>query len=203
MCAIEAEVLRMQHQLDKTQRLDVVSLLCVGAVAVGWFGMNTLVVSLGRLVQTTRFYELGVVMLHPGALFVGVGDGHGFELTSFTLLCLTTLFAAVAVPLMVPQRSAWLAGCAPLLLMLLCAALLYGNGSGTPPASPDPGLRDDVMRLAAHLLQRAQDAVVSHISVGAGGFLSALASLAMAMRSTRNFRAESVASSLKTVSSYS
>jgi hypothetical protein len=191
----------MQPQIDRAKRLDVVSLLCVGAVAIGWFGMNTLVVSFGRLVQTTRFYELGVVMLHPGALFLGVGSGHGLELTGFTLLALLTLFAAVAVPVMVPQRSAWLAGYAPLLMMLLCVALLYGNGSGTPPASSDPGLRDDVMRLASHLLQRAQDAVVSHISVGAGGVLSALASLAMAARSTRNFRAEAAAPSLGTAAS--
>jgi hypothetical protein len=159
-------------------------------------------VSFGRLVQTTRFYELGVVVLHPGTLLLGVGSGHGLELTLFTLLALLTLSAAIAVPVMFPQRSAWLAGYAPLLLMLLCVALLYGNGSGTPPAPPDPGLRDEAMRLAGHLLQRAQDAVVGHISVGAGGILSALASLAMAVRSTRKFRAQSAAPGL-TVASYS
>ncbi|HWW19950.1 MAG TPA: hypothetical protein VNZ06_04020 [Steroidobacteraceae bacterium] len=181
----------MQRQIDIAKRLDVPSLIALSLVAIGWFGMNTLVISVGRLVQATRFYEVGVVILHPAALFLGVGSGHTFELTAFALLALLTLFAAMAAPVLFARRCAWLAGWAPLVLMLVCAALLYGDGSSPPPPAADPGLRGDLMRFANQLLQHAQDTLVSHISVGAGGILSALASLIVAVRSTRRFRVES------------
>jgi hypothetical protein len=180
----------MQRHADIGKRLDALSLLCLSLVVIGWFGMDTTVVSFGHLVQSTRFYELGVIMLHPAGLFLGVGSGHTLELTLFSLLALLTLFAAVATPVVFAHRWAWLAGWAPLVLMLLSAGLLYSDGSSTPPPSVDPGVRDDLIRLANHLLQHTQDAVVSHISIGAGGVLSALASIALAARSTRKFRVE-------------
>jgi hypothetical protein len=181
----------MQRQINIAQRLDVPSLVALALVAIGWFGMNTLVVNFGHLMQATRFYELGVVVLHPATMFLGVGSGHVVELTAFTLLGLLTILAAVAAPVMFSRRTAWLAGWGPLLLMLLCAALLYGNGSNPPPpAEADPSLKGDLLRLANHLLQHAQDAIVSHISVGAGGILSALASIVVAVRSTRKFQTE-------------
>jgi hypothetical protein len=176
----------MQRHADIAKRLDVISLLCLGLVAIGWFGMDTMVVNFGRFAQSTHFYELGVIVLHPAALFVGVGTGHALELTLFTLLALTTLFVVLAAPVLFPQRTAWLAGWAPLGLMILCAALLYGNGAGEQaPITSNPSLHDDLMRLANRVTQHAQNALVSHISVGAGGIVAALASIALAIRSTR------------------
>src|SRR5580658_3600810 len=141
----------MQRNADIARRLDVISLLCLGVVAIAWFGMDTLVVNLGRFTQATHFYELGVVVLHPAALFLGVGTGHALELTLFTLLALTTLFVVLAAPVLFPHRTAWLAGWAPLGLMILCAALLYGNGSQEQTAlTPNPSLHDDLMRFANH-----------------------------------------------------
>jgi hypothetical protein len=181
----------MQRNADIAKRLDVISLLCLGFVAIGWFGMDTMVVNFGRFAQSTHFYELGVIVLHPAALFVGVGTGHALELTLFTLLALTTLFVVLAAPVLFPQRSAWLAGWAPLGLMILCAALLYGNGAGEQTAlTPNPSLHDDLMRFANHVMQHAQNALVSHISVGAGGVVSTLASIALAIRSTRLSQAQ-------------
>jgi hypothetical protein len=180
----------MQRHADITKRLDALSLLCLSMVVIGWFGMDTVVASFRHLVQSTRFYEMGVAVLQPTALFVGVGSSHALALTLFTLLALLTLFAAVAAPVMFPHRSAWLAGWAPLVLMLVCAGLLYGGGAGTAPTLTNSGVHDNLMRIANHLLQHAQDAAVSHLSVGAGGVLSALASIALAVRSTRMFRVE-------------
>jgi hypothetical protein len=180
----------MQRNADITKRLDALSLLFLSMVVIGWFGMDTMVVSFGHLVQSTRFYEVGVAVLQPATLFVGVGSNHTVALTLFTLLALLTLFAAVAAPVMFAHRWAWLAGWAPLALMLACAGLLYFSGAATSPPPSGPGLHDDLVRIASHLLQHAQDAAVSHISIGAGGMLSALASTALAIRSTRMFRVE-------------
>jgi hypothetical protein len=181
----------MQRNADIAERLDVISLLCLGVVAIAWFGMDTLVVNFGRFTQSTHFYELGVAVLHPAALFVGIGTGHALELTLFTLLALTTLFIVLAAPVLFSQPAAWLAGWAPLALMILCAALLYGNGSQEPPpVSSHPGLHDDLMRLANHVMQHAQNTLVNHISVGAGGILAALASVALAMRAIALSRAQ-------------
>ena len=192
----------MQLHADVSKRLDLIALLCLGLIAIGWFGMDTLVVSFGRFAQNTRFCELGVVLLHPAALFVGVGTSHTIELWAFALLALATLFAVLAIPVLFSQRSAWLAGWLPLALMLICFALLYGNGSTgqLDAAEYGSGLREDLMRLANHVIERAERSLISHISIGAGGVLGLLASIVLAVRSTLNFRASSELPPLLTVS---
>jgi hypothetical protein len=172
------------------KRLDLIALLCLGLIAIGWFGMDALVVSFGRIGHNTRFYEFGVAMLHPAVLFVGVGTSHTIELWGFTLLAVATLIAVLAVPMLFPHRTAWLAGWLPLALMLICFTLLYSNGSnGQDAAAYDPGLRGDIMRLANHAIQRAERPLISHIGIGAGGVLALLISIGLAVRSTLNFRA--------------
>jgi hypothetical protein len=180
----------MQLHAVVFKRLDLIALLCLGLIAIGWFGMDALVVSFGRIGQNTRFYEFGVAMLHPAVLFVGVGTAHTIELWGFTLLTMATLITALAVPMLFPHRSAWLAGWLPLALMLICFTLLYSNGSsGQDAAAYGSGLRGDLMRLANHAMQRAERPLISHISIGAGGVFALLISLVLAVRSTLNFRA--------------
>jgi hypothetical protein len=181
----------MQLHADVSKRLDLIALACLGLIAIGWFDMDALVVSFGRFAQDTRFSELGVVLLHPAALFVGVGASHTLELWAFALLALTILFAVLAAPLLFPQREAWLAGWLPLALMLICFALLYGNGSSgqLDASASSSGLHDDLIRLVGSVRQSVERSLVGHISVGAGGVLSLLASIALALRSTLNYRA--------------
>src|SRR5579862_5532076 len=89
----------MQRKVDIKQHPDVPALICLALIAVGWFAMNTLVVSFGPFTHITQFYEMGVVVTHPVALFVGVGESHAFTLTCFTLLALATLFIVAATAL--------------------------------------------------------------------------------------------------------
>jgi hypothetical protein len=194
----------MQLHADVSRRLDLAALACLGLIAIGWFGMDALVVSFGRFAQDTRFSELGVVLLHPAALFVGVGASHTLEVWTFALLALITLFAVLAAPLLFPQREAWLAGWLPLTLMLICFALLYGNGSsGQLEASASTsGLHDDLIRLVGSVRQSVERSLVGHISVGAGGVLSLLASIVLALRSTLNYRASAELPRALTVSTF-
>jgi hypothetical protein len=172
-------------------RLDRISLLCAGLIAIGWFGMNTLVATFGHYAQATRFYQLGVVMLHPGALFIGYGSGHALEVAAFATIALLILLAVPVMPLMYAQRQAWLAGWLPLAWMIICALVISASGaSGQAQAAAATGssLHDDLVRLTGHLMQRAQDTLVSHIGIGAGGVLAGLACIALAVRATRMFR---------------
>jgi hypothetical protein len=182
----------MQSNADSRRRPDAVTLACLALIAFGWFGMNTLVVSFGRLAQATHFYEIGVALAHPVTLFIGVGEGHALLLGVSTLLAATGLLAVMAIPLLRAEPDAWLSGWIPLALMLTCLALLYFSGSGTPPArldAGDPGLRADLLRLANHVMQRAQRALVAHISLGAGAVLSLSAGIVLGMHCTRRFLA--------------
>jgi hypothetical protein len=181
----------MQRQNDVTQRIDAFALVCIALIALSWFGMNTLLVSFGHFTQGTRFYEMGVVLLHPAALFIGIGNDHAVVLTTVILLAMAALLVALAAPLVSSQPRAWLTGWLPLMLMLTCFAVLYGNGSGAQldAAAAGSSIQDDLMRLANHMMQRAQNALVAHIGIGSGGVLSLLAALALGIRSTMNYLA--------------
>jgi hypothetical protein len=169
-------------------RVDMFALVCLALIAIGWFAMNTLVASFGRYTQHTAFYQMGVIMFHPAALFVGIGSGHAFALTAFTILSIVTL-GAVFAPLVSAQRNAWLTGWMPLALMLGAFALVYSGGSSAQldAATSSGSLHDDVWRLANHLIERTQNTLATHIKLGAGGVLSLGASFALAIRSLMNY----------------
>jgi hypothetical protein len=169
-------------------RIDLIALSLLVLIALSWLTMSTLTVSFGRYTQHTAFYQMGVILFHPADLFVGVGSSHPLEQTLFALLALATL-GTVLAPIFSSQRHAWLTGWLPLALMVGCFAQLYGAGTNAQldTLTSSGSLHDDVLRLADHLLQRAQNTLAMHISVGAGGVLSLLASLALGVRSTANY----------------
>ncbi|MFI4913898.1 MAG: hypothetical protein ACHQAR_01740 [Steroidobacterales bacterium] len=158
--------------------------IALALIAVGWFGMNSIVVSLGRLSQGTRFYQLLAVIHHPAQLVAGVGES--WETPIFAALCLAVL-AAGLFPYFSARRSARLASLLPLALMCTCAYLLYSSGSMSQPPSEDvPNtLRGDLLRMAQHALARAQDRMAGHVGVGAGAYLSLLSSTFLAWRGMR------------------
>ena len=168
------------------RRRDWIALGCVGCIALGWFAMDSLEVRFGRLRQGTRFYELLAVLRHPAGLLLGVDDGSDGRVAAFALLCLLVLGAALAptfLPPPVARRAAAPAGVLPLFLMLLTAAALYRSGLRLDAHAPPDTMRQDLLRLAQDALGRVQGALGRRIAVGAGAYLSLLASLVLALRS--------------------
>jgi hypothetical protein len=181
----------MQQRAEGTGR-DWIAVICVGCIALGWFAMDSLEVSVGRISRGTRFFELLAVLRHPGALLFGVGDGYGIEVITLTLLCLLALWAALAPqlsPALASRRPGALAGVLPLALMVLMAAELYRGGVRlNVDAAPD-AVRANLLQLAQNVLQRAQDQFARHVSAGWGAYLSGSASLLLAVRSLAYRRA--------------
>jgi hypothetical protein len=179
------------------RNVDVPALICLALIAAGWFAMNTLVVTFGPFTHVTQFYEMGLVVIQPVALFVGVGEGHALALSGFVLLTLATLFTALAASLISARPRAQLLGWLPLALMLLCFAMLYFGGPSPQidAAAPQSSVHDYLVRMAGHLTQHVHNTLVTHISVGAGGELALLASLALGLRSTLKYRGASRQSS--------
>ena len=167
---------------------DMVAVACILLIAAGWFLLNTLVFTVGRVTQATHFYQMLAVLKHPAMLLVGVTSA-GFEVAVFSLLCIGVLVAAV-----IPHfstRGTWWTGWLPLLLMLVCLIALYSGGIPERAAQAAAGgdsLGGQLMRLAhaamQDAMQSAQVQVGNHIRPGAGGVLSILASVGLAVRCT-------------------
>ncbi len=170
---------------------DWVAVVCVACIAVGWFTMDSVEVSLGSMSVGTRFYELLAVQRHPSVLLFGTRDAYGMQVFSFTLLCLLVLAAALApqfAPALAVRRRGASAGILPLALMVLMGAALYRGGLRLDATASPDSLRADLLRLAQDALQRAQNGLARHVTAGSGAYLSLLASLLLAVRSLTRLR---------------
>jgi hypothetical protein len=175
-------------------RVDFIAIGAVLLIAIGWFGLSTVVFTAGRFAQPTRFYELLAIMYHPVLLLTGVGDSHGLEVVLFSLVCWAVLGLAVYAGLQA-SRHLRLAGWLPLLLMVVCLLALYPAGSSARhqaqlPASMPIGrqLGQHLLQMAEgglqHMMQTAETRVAGHFSIGAGALLALLGSITLAARAT-------------------
>ena len=170
-------------------RIDTVTttVCAVLAVFVGWFLLNTLVVTLGSIQHGVRFFDVSAVIADPTRIFFGLDTP--VQRVFFGLFCAACLMAPL---LSVGRRSrAALAGYfAPLVLMVLCGALLYWRTSGDFfQATTDPSnLASSVIRLANDLVHRGSGLVARHISAGVGAYLAFAGSLVLAVRGVRRLR---------------
>ena len=98
-------------------KIDVTTAVCIVLIAIGWFPMSTLVFTVGGLSQPTHFYQLAAIIEQPTMLLTGVG-GHEAAIVLFSLLCWLVLVVALLLPQRYRDWTAWLAGLAPLVLML-------------------------------------------------------------------------------------
>jgi len=110
-------------------QVSTVVLAAVGMTFAGWFLLDTLRVVWGPMDHRIAFYEVAAVIGSPVRLFTGLEGNHPPVTVLFMLLCGATLFAPLS-PYLSRHRFAWLAGTAPLALMVGCAVLLYVRTSG-------------------------------------------------------------------------
>jgi hypothetical protein len=179
--ALLSKLIRATGQLETASKF---ALLCI---FLGWFMIDTLVVTLGSLQHGVRFFDISAVIADPTRLFFGIQAP--FHRILFGLVCIVCL-AAPALPYLRRERAAWLGYLAPLILMLICGVLLYSRTSseffGTP--SDASGVGSDLIRFANKFARQGTGLVSRHISIGMGGYLAFVASLVLALRGMRHYR---------------
>jgi hypothetical protein len=171
-------------------RVEGATWAAVTLTFIGWFLLYTLRVDWGPLAHRLPFYDVASIIGTPVRLFTGREHEHGPGTALFVLLCSVTLLAP-ATPYLWPHRFAWLAGIAPLTLMVSCAVLLHIRTSGAVfPVHGDitDTIANDLRHLASHLISNASAAASRHVTLDSGGYLALLSSLYLSARAIRGFR---------------
>ena len=159
-------------------------------LAVGWFFLATVVTTVGPVQQKYHFFDMLTVMLNPAWLLYGLGSSHPLEAAVFGLVDLGVLVLPLA-PYRVGKRSAWLLSTAPLILMVLCGIELYQRTSGPYFATTQRGgaWTHTLVRLGNSMAEGIGDVAARHVSMGLGAYVALAASLVLAMKGLRVFRA--------------
>jgi hypothetical protein len=164
------------------------ALAAMAAVFAGWFLLNTVSMTFGSVRQDFRFYDLAAIIEQPARLLTGIDRAQVHAAIPFGLLCLVTLAATLA-PRFSRRPLARAAGCAPLVLMLACGAILYYETSrdSFAAATGASDVANAFASLANALARRTGAAVAKHIDVGAGAgaWVAALGALYLAAAAVR------------------
>src|SRR5579871_6256662 len=99
-------------------KIDPLTWIAIACLAVGWFGLNTLVATFGPIQHTVHFYDLPVVMHDPRWLLTGVQNAVPLSRIIFGLVCLVVLTAPLLPRLGFPHVP-YLLNSAQLVLMVL------------------------------------------------------------------------------------
>jgi hypothetical protein len=192
MCCQSAAMALGYGQMDtpRSNHVDRVRLFAMLCLLIGWFFLDTLVVSLGSLRHGVRFFDISSAIADPTRIFFGV-DGY-LQRILFGFLCAACLLSPL-LPQWRPSRGAWLASLAPLGLMVVCGALLYSKTSAEFFSTPADAhtLGSGVIRLANDLVHRGSGLVARHVSIGAGGYVAFGGSLLAAVQGVSQFRRQS------------
>ena len=127
---------------------------------------------------------------NPAWLLYGMGSSHPFEAVAFGIIDLAVLVLPL-VPYLVQKRSAWLLSVTPLILMLLCGVELYEKTSGPYFAATERGgsWTHALVHFGNSVAEGVGDTVARHISMGLGAYVALAASLFLAIKGLRVFRA--------------
>jgi hypothetical protein len=171
-------------------KIDHAALAAVGAIAVGWFLMATLVVSFGPWRQSLHFYDVWAVIQDPGGRLSGVNRAHALTTLGFGILCAAAVFAP-AISIIYKRRDAGFTYLIPFVVMAASGLTLYVKSSSTylPSDSDTHSLSAFVAHLAQTAVNRASDTVAAHISIGAGAYVAMLCSCFLALRGLSALRA--------------
>lgn len=170
--------------------MDHAALAAVGAIAVAWFLMSTLVVNFGPWRRSIHFYDVWAVIQDPGGRLSGVNRAQALATLGFGILCAAAVFAP-AISIIYKRKDAGWAYFIPFVLMSVSGLMLYSKTSGSYfPTDPDShSLRAFVAHIANSAANHASDTVASHISIGAGAYVGMLCSSFLALRGLTAVRA--------------
>jgi hypothetical protein len=174
------------------RNLNAVSLIALFCILLSWFFIDTFTVTLGSLQHGVHFYDLPAVIADPTRMFFGTAVT--FRTFLFGTLCVVCLLLPLAVYLR-GARWIWLTLFGPLVLTLICGAMLYYRTSGeffAMPAEP-AGMAGNLIHFANGLVHRGTGAVARHVSIGVGGYLGFAAALWLAFAGVRGFRQQRLA----------
>lgn len=169
-------------------RVDFDIWIALALIFVGWFVLETLQVVWGPMKHSVHFYDLGTIIKNPTLLFTGVEGERGTNTVIFTLLCFAALIALLT-PYFWRARFSWFALFAPLVLIAVCALLLYARAPGDilPEQSGGDTIANDLRHFANHLFHRAAAGMARKVTLGAGGYLALIGSVYLAARAVRSF----------------
>jgi hypothetical protein len=179
----------LQALAGAASRLDAAAWLAMLCIGMGWFFIDTLIVTVGPLHHSVRFYEFAAIVESPARLFVMDGS-HPLQALIFGLVCWVVLLSPL-VPYIWEIRLAWLANVAPLGLIAICGTLLYVKTSGDAFAVPEnsDAFSSNLIHLANDLINRGGAIAARHVSVAAGGYLATIGSAFLAIRGVIRYRA--------------
>jgi hypothetical protein len=166
-----------------TTKIDGITWVAVACLVLGWFVLNTLSATFGPIQHTVHFYDLWIVMRDPRWLLTGVTDAYPLTRVVFGLVCLIVITAPFLPRLGFPNVP-YLLSSAPLLLMLLCGIVLYVKSSTTQIESTESlgRIGGYIAKWTNGAVNWSGDVVARHIAIGAGGYLSFVASIYLAVR---------------------
>jgi hypothetical protein len=176
--------------LHAAGQLDPASKIAIACVFLGWFLLDTLVVTMGSLQHGVRFFDLTAVIADPSRMFFGL-QGHLHRMFFIPLCC--ACLCAPLLPHLSRMRMLWLGYAAPLALMAVCGVLLFSRTSGEFIAAPSNAGRvaGNLIQFANDLVHRGGDLVARHVSIGSGGYLALAASMVLTLQGVRRLRRSS------------
>ncbi len=177
-----------QTMTPSARRVDPLVLIALAGIFLGWFVLDTLVIRIGPVCHTLKFYEMLAAVIDPSRVLIGLDSGHLFSSTVFGLVC-ATLLLACHVRSLPPRRLRPMLVCAPLLLMLLTAFLLFMRLPGDLFAGPGRGapILSDLARLANDVFNRGA-AAITRASAGDGLWISGTACVLLAWKGYREIK---------------
>ena len=176
-----------------TDRFGTPLLVAMGALCVGWFFLNTVVVQITPGMRIgLSFWKILGVLNSPAALLSSLGGSGGSSGGGiYALLCIVALAGPFA-PFFWKDRRAHLGGLLPLAFMLVTAAMIYaGIQDGMAQTQDMVGGfgGQQAKQMAQAMGQEMMKQVWSAVSLGLGFYVSIAVSLYLAARAGLKFMA--------------
>ena len=176
-----------------TARFGVPTMLAMAALVAGWFVLNTIAIQMSaQFGMGLTFWKILGMINSPAGLLMGLDGGSGGGSSGiYGVMCIVALVAPLA-PQFWKDKRAHLGGLLPLAFMLVIALMIYlGINDGLKQAQGVAGFMggNNASRMAEDVSSMMLREAMRAISIGAGGYLSLLASLYLAGRGAMKFLA--------------